>query len=60
MHCGKCHACGTELRMVLDGEEWCPECETYRRYRSHGWAVGARESGNLACPPLSSQREDGT
>jgi len=38
MHCGKCHTCGTELRKVLDGEEWCPKCETYRRYRSHGWA----------------------
>jgi uncharacterized Zn finger protein (UPF0148 family) len=37
--CGRCHTCGTVLHSVLDGEEWCPRCQTYRRYRSHGWAT---------------------
>lgn len=36
-HCRRCHECGSVLRVVLDGEEWCPNCLTYRRYRSHGW-----------------------
>ena len=36
-NCGYCHECGSPLRKVLDGEEWCPECEEYKRYRSHGW-----------------------
>ncbi len=40
MNCKKCHTCGTELRIVLDGEEWCPKCKTYRRYRSHGFNSG--------------------
>jgi hypothetical protein len=38
--CGECHECGTPLVAVLDGEEWCPKCQQYRRYRSHGW-IGA-------------------
>lgn len=42
-HCGRCHTCGTALREVLDGEEWCPRCEIFRRYRSHGWSVVYRE-----------------
>jgi len=37
-NCGHCHVCGRPLREVLDGEEWCDYCGTYRRYRSHGWA----------------------
>jgi len=37
MNCGHCHTCGSELREVLDGEEWCQKCRTYRRYKSHGW-----------------------
>ena len=39
-NCGRCHTCGTVLKIVLDGEEWCPRCQTFRRYRSHGWAAG--------------------
>ena len=39
-NCGRCHECGTPLIKVLDGEEWCPECGEYKRYRSHGWAWG--------------------
>ncbi len=39
-YCGRCHTCGTKLKVVLDGEEWCPKCKQYRRYRSHGWAQG--------------------
>lgn len=38
-YCGRCHTCGHELRVVLDGEEWCDVCSAYRRYESHGWAV---------------------
>lgn len=37
-NCGYCHSCGMKLQIVLDGEEWCSECQQYRRYRSHGWA----------------------
>jgi len=37
-NCGHCHTCGTPLRTVLDGEEWCPTCQQYRRYAAHGWA----------------------
>jgi len=42
--CDRCHACGTLLRPVLAGEEWCPHCDTYRRYWQHG-AKGAGEDG---------------
>lgn len=35
--CFHCHECGHPLKKVLDGEEWCPVCQSYRRYRSHGW-----------------------
>lgn len=44
-YCGHCHTCGTKLREVLDGEEWCPVCQTYRRYRSHGWHGRDTEGG---------------
>lgn len=37
--CGKCHSCGTVLRCVLDGEEYCDTCAEYRRYPSHGWSA---------------------
>ncbi len=43
-HCGHCHTCGTPLHKVLDGEEWCPICGMYRRYRSHGWASEVAEA----------------
>lgn len=49
--CGKCHTCGTALRFVLDGEEWCPTCGAYRRYRSHGWAGPDAEQS--PCPQSS-------
>lgn len=47
--CHHCHTCGTPLKNVLDGEEWCPKCLQYRRYRSHGWthALADKEP----CPP---------
>lgn len=51
-HCGRCHECGTKLRSVLDGETWCDTCKAYRRYRSHGWAYGAAESGHDKCPSV--------
>ena len=46
-HCGYCHECGTKLLRVLGGEQWCPECKQYRRYRSHGW----KTEGSEDCPP---------
>jgi len=45
-HCGHCHECGAELKKVLDGEEWCPVCNEYKRYRSHGWYT----KGDNHCP----------
>lgn len=48
-NCGRCHECGTKLRSVLDGEEWCRTCGAYRRYRSHGWG---RNGDNSPCPHL--------
>jgi len=52
-YCGHCHECGTELKKVLDGEEWCPGCDEYKRYRSHGWyAKGQNECPE---PPLGQQ-----
>ena len=49
--CGRCHQCGTTLINVLDGEEWCPTCKTYRRYPSHGWAISAcTDAEENACP----------
>ena len=44
-HCGTCHECGAPLKACLDGEEWCPRCQEYKRYRSHGWPV----PGDLEC-----------
>jgi hypothetical protein len=37
--------------MVLDGEEWCDHCENYRRYFSHGWALGLCDEKDEQCPP---------
>lgn len=57
-NCGKCHTCGTDLKHVLDGEEYCPICETYRRYQSHGWNVSrynSLEENILECPDKSMQ-----
>lgn len=51
-NCGHCHNCGHKLKIVLDGEEWCPDCGQYRRYRSHGWADGAAEDSSLICPDV--------
>jgi uncharacterized Zn finger protein (UPF0148 family) len=35
--CTHCHTCGTELEEGFDGKDWCPTCQCYRLYRSHGW-----------------------
>jgi len=51
-NCGHCHTCGTRLRSVLDGEEWCPTCQTYRRYRSHGLAAGAADRADSGWQPV--------
>jgi hypothetical protein len=48
MHCQKCHVCGTQLRIVLDGEEWCSKCQAYRRYESHGWKGQRRPTAGKA------------
>lgn len=37
-HSMKCHGCGGRVRIVVDGEEWCPRCETYQRPVPHGWS----------------------
>ena len=34
----KCHGCGREVRIVLDGEEWCQHCKDYQRPVPHGWS----------------------
>lgn len=36
--CGKCHKCGQSIVQVLDGEEWCPNCQSYQRPVAHGWS----------------------
>lgn len=46
-YCQHCHTCGAELSKVLDGEEWCPNCQQYRRYKSHGW--GSSGEGEWNC-----------
>ena len=46
-HCGHCHTCRQPLYAVQDGEQWCPTCETYRRYWSHGWGASGEGPG---CP----------
>lgn len=43
--CGLCHECQTPLRSELDGEEWCPQCQKYKRYPSHGWS-----GSPIGCP----------
>ena len=54
--CHHCHACGTPLRMVLDGEQWCGTCEQYRRYVTHGWTRhGASAEDMTPCPQADCQ-----
>ena len=49
--CSRCHQCGTALRLVLDGEQWCTTCGEYRRYVTHGWTrVGASSADVTPCP----------
>lgn len=48
--CGRCHTCWTTLREVLDGEQWCPTCNAYRRYLSHGFARGCADPNDTGCP----------
>jgi len=55
-NCGRCHTCGAKLRRVLDGEEWCPKCEGYRRYRSHGWKDADKDSGRCPAEPNLAER----
>lgn len=55
MKCEHCHTCGTKLRIALDGEEWCQNCRSYRRYRSHGWVHALADK--TPCPtPAERQR----
>lgn len=63
-NCGKCHTCGTQLAKVLGGEEWCPTCGRYRRYRSHGWGQGMGFLGitgrdNSPCPEPEQETTNG-
>lgn len=39
MACEKCHKCGAQIRIVLDGEEWCDSCQSYQRPIAHGWST---------------------
>lgn len=55
-NCGHCHTCGTALNRVLDGEEWCPACNSYRRYHSHGFAVAVANPNSAECPPHAPSR----
>ena len=55
--CGRCHECGTKLLYVLDGEEYCPTCRCYRRYRSHGWARDVADTRASACPEWEGKDE---
>src|SRR3990172_9549099 len=48
-NCGFCHSCGTKLRPSPFADDWCDHCKTERRYRSHGWAVGAAERDTFGC-----------
>ena len=50
-YCGCCHTCGTKMKRVLDGEEWCPKCGVYHRYRTHGWGYGG-DSEDSPCLPF--------
>lgn len=62
-HCGRCHTCGTKLRAVMDGEEWCPKCQTYRRYQTHGWRWPMYATDKSPCPQYDdtwSTTEDNT
>ena len=59
-HCGKCHTCGTRLQPVLDGESWCQECETYRRYPAHGWVAGPGNDKDNRCPPTAPRAGENT
>ena len=52
MYCQRCHTCGTRLMKVLDGEEWCPTCEQYRRYKSHGWTAEPGDDAKTPCIEL--------
>lgn len=56
MNCGLCHTCGTPIKIVLDGEEWCPKCDAYQRPRVHGWVWGDDWS---LCPDKKSRHESG-
>ena len=48
MKCSRCHACGGKIRIVLDGEEYCPTCGQYQRPVAHGWAF--IHGDNSPCP----------
>jgi hypothetical protein len=50
-NCGRCHECESRLDEELDGEQFCPRCEKWRRYRSHGWK--GLNSDLSMCSPLS-------
>ena len=58
-YCGRCHTCGTKLDSVLDGEEWCEKCQTYRRYQSHGWTPcpGDKDHKDANCPKAGETKE---
>ncbi len=46
-NCGHCHHCGSKLRKLSSGAEWCTVCVEPRRYLSHGHPDG---NGPKECP----------
>lgn len=47
--CWKCHKCGGTIKVALDGEEWCDNCQSYQRPVRHGWSRNVSEDYSL-CP----------
>jgi hypothetical protein len=48
--CGRCHRCRTEIRELVDGQEWCDDCQAYQRPREHGWPASFC-TDSKPCPP---------
>lgn len=44
----RCHRCGGEIRVVLDGEEWCPHCKTAKFTRDRCRMVGVMPIGIIS------------
>jgi len=57
-NCGRCHKCGSPIRIVCDGEEWCDNCRDYQRPRPHGWAAGlGSPEEDISCEAVALREE---